>query len=328
MALAYRLHTKEDEPALIRLWSEHGGFDQVNAQTWAHRMWHTPLGEATIAVATDSSSGEIVGQFAFIPSIVSVNGRLANAYRPFAPILGPGARGSLLSLIANPLSHPVAAMFQHAVKELRARRQCLLYMVPDPNWLRFFRLFPSMQCGSFPLWSLPLPLAAPLPLGPGFTAAPLTAWDARLDSLWEKASRLHGCLVLRNSLGLPWKISHGSYSVQAVERDGQLVGVVASLAKGDRQWLICDLLAADDGPSLRATLAAVCNLADEEARAAPADHPIGKVAVLTTPVLERLVRALGFARDDYDFPLVVHVLDPELPKDDVAPERWYVSAND
>jgi hypothetical protein len=328
MRLNYRLHTEADEPALVRLWCEHAGFDRMDAATWAHRLRRTPLGEAVIVVAADADTDKVVGQFAFIPSMVSVGGRLVSAARPFAPVLADPARGSVLSLLANPFGHPVAAMYQHAVRALRERGHALTYMVPDPNWLRFFRLFPSMRCGSFPLWSRPLPLPAPLPLGPGYTAGPLAPADGRVDALWEKASRLHGCLVLRNSAGLPWKVSHGGYAVLGVERGGELVGLVASLAKGDRQWLVCDLLAADAGLSLRATLAAAANLAHARALAAPPDAPLRKVAVLVTAALEPAARDLGFARDAYDFPLVVHILDPALAADEVAPRHWYVSAND
>ena len=44
--------------------------------------------------------------------------------------------------------------------------------------------------------------------------------------------------------------------------------------------------------------------------------------------MEPVLRALGFLRDAYDFPLVVHVLDPSLTRHDISPAGWYVSAND
>ena len=44
--------------------------------------------------------------------------------------------------------------------------------------------------------------------------------------------------------------------------------------------------------------------------------------------MEPIVSGLGFVRDEYDFPLVVHVLDESLRAEDVSPTRWYVSAND
>jgi hypothetical protein len=44
--------------------------------------------------------------------------------------------------------------------------------------------------------------------------------------------------------------------------------------------------------------------------------------------MEPVIRSLGFVRDQYDFPLVVHVLDQKLRAADVNPSRWYVTAND
>ncbi|MGI8757163.1 MAG: hypothetical protein ACR2MB_15180 [Acidimicrobiales bacterium] len=324
MKLVYRMHTKDDEAALIRLWSEHGGWDQVDAETWAHRLLRPPLGEAAIALAVDADSDEILAQFAFIPSLISVNGREVSALRPFAPVFATAARRR--SLVTS--VHPVLKLYWHAVGALRARGDGLIYMVPDPRWVRFLRLLPYMQCGSFPLWSLPVPLVAPLSLGSGYAVASLPTWDERVDRLWDSASRLHQCLVVRDARTLPWKLSHGDYTVTAIERGGELVGLVASCQKGDRQWLVCDLLAADDGDSLRATLTAAVNIGHAEAVAAEPERPIRKVAILATPVLEPVLRDLGFTRDAYDFPLMIHILNPALPKQDVAPERWYLSAND
>jgi hypothetical protein len=149
-----------------------------------------------------------------------------------------------------------------------------------------------------------------------------------VDALWAKWRRLHGCLVVRDSRTMPWKLGDAEYEVISVERAGELVGLSASRRKGG-QWLVCDLLAADVSDSLRATLAAVSNLAHEKAlEAARAGRPFGKVTVLNTPLMEPVARGLGFVRDEYDFPLVVHVLDDSLRAEDVNPARWYVSAND
>jgi len=328
MTLAYRMHTKADEPALIKLWSEYGGWDQVDAAAWAHRLLETPVGPAKIVLATNAETGEIVGQFAFIPSLVSVGGREVPAVRPFAPIMARTGRDVVLT--ANPLEHPVVAMQMYAVKALREKGFELMYSVPDPQWAMFCRLFPNPQrhVGSFPLWSRPLPLPAPFPLEAGYTAGPLTPKGERVDRLWKAASKLYGCLVVRDSRGLPWKIGSGDCTVLGIEKGGELVGLVASRAKGDGQWLVCDLLAAGGDGALRATLAAVTNLADAQARAAGPDRPITKVGILATRLLEPAARELGYSRDDYEFPLLVQTLGPDIKREDVAPERWYVSAND
>lgn len=326
MALSYRMHTKDDEAELIRLWSEQSGWDDVDAATWSHRLMHTPLGEAAIALALNDASGKIVGQFAFLPSLVSVDGREVSAYRPFAPILNKETRGVIS---VNPLKHPVIAMYWHAVNALRERGHGLIYTMPDPRWLRALRMLPVLHCGSFPLWSLPLPLANPLPLGAGYAVAEMETRGERVEHLWQITAKLHGCIAVRDSRTLSWKTSHGDYKVLGVERDGELVGLVTSVfKKRNRQWLICDLLATDNNQSLHATLCAVVNLAHANAFNSTPDAPLVKAAVLATPSMQPVLRDLGFRRDDYDFPLMVHILDSSLTKEAVSPSRWYVSAND
>lgn len=325
--LSYRLAERNDLPQLRRLWEQEAGWGKivVTEEMWQRYVVDAPLGGISGAVAIDDETGEIVGQFVFVPSLVLVNGREVRAFRPAAPILAKSAR-KIRS--PNPFQHPLVAMYRHSVKLLRERGDGLLYMVPDSRWVRFFRMFPNLHCGSFPLWRIDLPLAAPLPLGEGFEVKALAGWDERVDRLGKQWASLYGCSVVRDSRTLPWKIGGGEYIIQSIERNGEMVGMVASRKKGDRQWLVCDVMAADDGDSLRATLAAVANLAHERATAAPPERPIRKVAALITPVMERVARELGFVRDAYDFPVVVHILDSSITKEMVAPARWYVSAND
>jgi hypothetical protein len=135
-------------------------------------------------------------------------------------------------------------------------------------------------------------------------------------------------LVVRDSRTLPWKIGSGDYEVLGIEQSKELVGLVASRAKGDRQWLVCDLLSLDTADCLLAILAAVSNLAHSRALEAPTDRPITKISMLMTTPMEQASHDLGFRRDNYDFPLVVHVLDPTIDQSRVAPSHWYLSAND
>jgi hypothetical protein len=323
--LNYRMFTPADEPELIDLWSNSSGWDRVDAEAWAHRLIYPPLGAAEIVVAEDRDTDRIVGQFAYIPSLVSVDGQEVKALRPFAPILSEALR---TGRIPNPLTHPVIAMYRFGVSELRARGHGLIYMIPDPRWVLLFRFFPFLQTGQFPLWSLPLPLSSPFQLPNGFSTGELAGWDQRVDRLWAQARNLHGCSVVRDSRILPWKIGSGDYTVTQVERDGELVGLVASRHKGDRQWLICDLIAAEGGDSLRATLMAACNVGHDASRNAPPGDHIEKAAVLVTPPMRPALTEIGFQRDDYDFSLAVHILDKSLDKSLVSPERWYLSAND
>lgn len=326
MAFQYRFYHDTNLPDLERLWAEKTDWGMDTLQSLQDWFMEAPFGKPRIVVATDTETGEIVGQFRFMPSRVSVNGRELRAVRPFGTIIGK--QMSDAARTGNVLDQPAVAMYSCAARELQALGEQFIYMVPDPRWVRLFKMLPMLKHGSFPLWSLPVPLSSPLPLGEGCTAGALSGWDERVDRLWEAASHLHGCSVVRDSRTLPWKLGHAKYTTTAVERGGELIGLVASRPKGDRQWLVCDMLMLDDKDALRATLAAVANVAHENSVAAPAEKPINKVAVLVTPVMEKAAQELGFARDDYDFPMVVHVLDPSISPEEVAPERWYISAND
>jgi hypothetical protein len=324
MELAYRLLEEGDLPGVQRLWKEEANWGALGEELWQRYVVDAPFGGMSGTVATDTKTGEIVGQFAFVPSLVSVNDRVVRAFRPGAPIVARSFRFRS----PNPLNHPVVAMYKFAIKALRARGDGLIYMVPDPRWVRLFKMFPFLITGSLPLWRKTIPLSDSMPLGEGFSAAPLTNWDERVDRLWEAWKNLHGCLVVRDSKTLPWKLGDANYSVVGVERNGELVGLSASRRK-DEQWLICDLLARDLNGSLRATLAATANIAHAKAPAYEADGKrVPKVTVLATPSMEPVVRDLGFERDCYDFPLVIHVLDRSLAKEDLNPSKWYVSAND
>lgn len=322
MALTYRLHRDEDLPCLQRLWEEETNWGTFSfTERWHRHVKQAPFGGAIIVIATDTDTGQLVGQFEFLPWLVSVNGREMRAFRPGASIVAKAIRFRS----SNPFDHPVAGMYQHAIKALGERGDGLFYTMPDPSWMRFFRMFPMLHCSSFPLWSRTLPLEKALPLGEGYTSGLLSVWDERVDRLWNMHLRFYGCSVVRDSRSLQWKIGGGNYTILSIEKSGEMVGLVTSRQKGNRQWLVCDVLAADTGDSLRATLAAVCNLAHSQVTA---EKTICKVAVLVTPIMEPVVRQLGFIRDAYDFPFVTHILNPSITKEDVALERWYVSAND
>lgn len=326
MGLDYRLLQDDDLPGLQRLWREETDWGALAEEMWQRLVVGAPeWARISGAVATDES-GAIVGQFAFVPSLVAVGGREVRAFRPGAPIVSR----SLRFRDSNPVNHPAVRMYNYAVKALRARGDGLIYMVPDPRWLRLFKMFPFLRCGSFPLWQLPLPLGRPLSAAAGYSAGRLTTLDdERIDRLWKRARGLYDCLVVRNSRTLAWKLDETGYEVVGVERGGELVGLASARAKGDRQWLLCDVVAADAGDAMRETLLAAVNAGHERALAAAgAAKPLHKIAVLATPLMEPALRALGFVRGPYDFPLVVHVLDPSLSKHDVSPPRWYVSAND
>ncbi len=331
MGLKLEFFDNADLASLDQLWEDETDWGKQSQEL---RRWfmEAPFGKPSVVVATDAETGKAVGQFRYMPVRVSVNGREVSAVRPFGTIVTKEAHEAAAARTL--LDNPIWAMYLRGADEFRARGVGLIYSVPDERWVGLFkrwapalRMF-KIRYSSFPLWSLPLPLVSgPLSLGDGFTEMPLGTWDERVDRLWEAARKLHACMVVRDARMLRWRMAQTSYSVTCVQRDGELVGLVAAREKGDRQWLVCDLLGVDE-VALRATLAAAANVGHKESTTRGETNELRKIAVLATPFIESIVRSLGYARDDYDFPLLVHVLDKSLRADDVKPERWYVSAND
>ncbi|HEV7905447.1 MAG TPA: hypothetical protein VGO96_16520, partial [Pyrinomonadaceae bacterium] len=107
MSLEYRLIVPADFPALQKLWVEETEWGRLTEHLFERAVIAAPLGGVSGTVATDGATGQIVGQFAFVPSLVTVNGREYRAFRPGAPIVARSQR----FLSANPLAHPAVAMY-------------------------------------------------------------------------------------------------------------------------------------------------------------------------------------------------------------------------
>jgi hypothetical protein len=222
-------------------------------------------------------------------------------------------------------------MYTYAAKHFTNEGVSLIHMVPDPRWARVFHFIQGAAVGSFPLWSLKQWADMAFQLPAAYAVEDISPDDPRLDALWNQSMHLHGCSIVRNSSFLPWKLSHGDYKLIGVTHHDKLIGFSASLYKPkDKQWLICDLLAQNGDQALSITLQATCaraasfklNLSEEE------QANLQKVAILATPLIEKTIAGMGFEKDNYKFPVVIHVLNSEIPRKEFAPERWYVSAND
>ncbi|GAB2966616.1 hypothetical protein GCM10027048_41520 [Hymenobacter coalescens] len=328
MAITYRMNTEADEPALVDLWTRHSDWGSITAEQWEQKFLRTPLGAASFMLATEDSTNEIVAQIAYMPTPVMVRGQEISGYRPYAVIVNENFRSKAGFLR---LQQMVVSMYLKAADSLADRGVDLLYMLPDPRWSRILRLMPAFQSTTFPLWSRPLTALPTAPLPAGYAVAPLAPDDARIDGLAALAADLYVCMVARDTRMLPWKITQAAYQLFGVSHRGELVGLFTCIKRRkDNQWLIEDVLSADMGDTLHATLQAACLVIEEQNAALPDDErpAYRKMAVLSTLPMEPLLRELGFSRDKYDFLLVVHTLNKALGKDQVSPEQWYVSAND
>lgn len=319
MKMTFRMSNPDDKQGLLDLWTGEAEWDQIDETVWNHRF-----GNADIALAIDEETGKIVGQIIFIPTPVSINRTEVKGYRPFAIFLTKAAR-SFQSL--NPLKHPAFKMYKMATDNFRKNGAGFIQMLPDPLWGRMFQVAPNFQFAKFPLMSLKLPLSSPFPIGNDYKTVEIHPTDKRLDALWENSAKFYGCSTVRNSESVTWKTSHHQYYYRGLEKNGELVGFSSSRFKSrDRQWLICDILAADF-ESFETIIRATCNQADEFKQENPAET-LDKVAILATEMMSSTLEKMEFYRDKYNFLFVVHILDESLKSDLVSPSKWYVAAND
>ena len=329
--LTYRLFEENDAPAVAALWERETDWGRIEASR-LETLLRTPAGEGILALAIEDDGtrrGRVVGQLMFLPTAVCVDGEVVRAVRPAAAIVAADVRDGLHSADVVEFGHPVVALYALAVEEAQTRGARLVHALPNPGVLRFFELIGGGGIQLFPLWSRGLASGDPAERLPaGTTARLVTSYGDPIQELWEASARVWPCQVRRTPRDLDYKAAVRSVTPVLIERSGSPLAFAAGRPFGDRQWLVYDLLVRDAAESLRAALVASVQAAHEHRAAAETDKPIEKVGILATPAMEPVLAALGFARDNYDFPLVVHVLDPLLDPACVAPERWYVSAND
>jgi hypothetical protein len=328
MKTIYRVYNSADIDAMVDFWNENADWDVINRKEWERRFYSTPFGPSSVILALEQESGEIVGQFIFIPSTVVVNGQEVKSCRPFAPVVKKSIRSELGMLT---LVEYILKMYNYATEYFVQQGVYVIHMLPDPRWSRAFQFIPGVQVKNFPLWSLKLQnkIEPKLPLG--YAVEEIKPDDDRIDELWSKASTLYGCSISRTSRTLPWKLSHGEYRLIGITYNSRLIGIAASIYKPkDKQWLICDMLVEDGEQALDITIQAICTKASafKNSLSEVAQENLQKVAILATPMIEKAIRNLGFEKDTYKFSLVVHVLGSALAKKELNPENWYVSAND
>lgn len=328
MNISTRIGTEADLPAVAQFWSEHSGWGEMDLAAWQANFGTTPQGPAELILAEVEDTGEMVGQFVFLPIPVAIKGQQVSAYRPFAPIVKSDLR---MRDDAVSLQGVMLQMYMNAVEHLSQLGAELLYILPDPRWARIFSFAPFFLTGTFPLYSMPLVKAATLSNSANLRAVAIDFGDARINELWQQNKQRYDCLILRDQVFLQWKNSHRAYQLWAVvDQDEKLVGAFVSLRKiQQKQCLICDVLCSEGAEVFAQVLqTALAFLAQKEKQLEEREAAVEKIALLAIPQMLPTLDELGFAKDQYHFHLVVHALNPELDQALVAPERWYISAND
>jgi hypothetical protein len=327
MNIIYRTATANDVDSPVQFWNTNAGWDVITRETWEKRFLSTPFGQPMIVLGVDSDKDEIIAQFIFVPVMVRIDLDIVKAYRPFGSVMKEDVRKKfgVTSFLMN--THPIQKMYYKAVEELKGNGAKMMFLIPDPRWGKILKLMP-FQVTQFPLWSHKLPLQKEFVIPENIEVEEVSADNAQIDSLWMSTSTTHTCSIVRNSKTYAWKLGLGKFKLFGVFRRGQLIGLFTLLYKSDGyQWIIGDLLLTDDQTN-DIIIKAACNAANNEYKKDHSNEISYKTSVLATPAVEKIVKANGFQKDNYQFTFAVQLLDQSPQMKKAKPEKWYVSAND
>lgn len=330
--LTFRLATAADVPALDALWADDAGWGGLTAAQW--RSWYvdTPYGECPVAVAVDAD-GSAVGQLAFTPARVLVDGAEVPALRLSAPILRRDLRRTLLDA-----THPVIGMYDAVVHDAVRRGVALVYALPDPAWLGFFGwaarrdlAYADFATAEFACRSRDVRDDVAGVRAHGWTTERVAAFGPEFDAFWDATAtgaEAHGgvgprCAVVRRAAWLTFK--HGGAGVRVALRErraGRLAGY-AVVRRSD--GLLTDVLA-HDAAAYAPLLAGALR---EVARAhAGGDAIPPHVRALDTPALRPALDQCGFVPVDYRFAFACVPLPGGPLAARVAPTRWHLAGGD
>jgi hypothetical protein len=331
MQIIYRNFTESDIENIIAFWNENSGWEtDMDRNEFELRFCSSPFGRPILMLAVELEAEEIMGLFCFLPLSVTVYGKDVLGYRPFGAVFKESFRKQfgLASFLSG--KHPILQLYNKGIEVAKQIGTSVSYLIPDPRWGKILKVMP-FQTTTFPLYSLMLPFTN-FSETVDFETIALDPSDKKIDELWESSKPVNSCTVTKNTSLYQAKIriSHGKITLYGVFRQNKLVGVFTMQFKNDgRQWCICDLLSGDNELYLTLVLKSACYKARElYLETEPATGEKHKISILATPLIEEIVTSLGFIKDSYKFTLAVQGLNSEYSRKEIAPENWYVSAND
>ena len=316
--LVYRPFRDGDLPGVLRLWEEESGWGAIAPDTWREWFVDRPGGPCLVMVAEDGD-GRVAGQLVFAPAVVRVDGEDVPAVRAGAPIVD---RAHRRRSVRHP-GHPATRLYREGARAAAERGFRLLYAVPEHGWLPFFRWVGGFAEATLPCAGVAVASASAAAESArgDLRAAPAAGFGAEYDALWEAASAspLVRCGVDRGAAQMRFR--NGAQLVLEAREPGR--GALAGYAAlRPRDGLLVDVLArgpAELGPVVAAALAWL---------AAAPDGPIQEVKAMETPALRPVLAALGFAPVEYRFAFACTSLDPSLPAERIAPDRWHLTPRD
>lgn len=316
--LVYRPFRDDDLPGVLRLWEEESGWGAITPEKWRKWFVDRPDGACLVMVA-EEGGGRIAGQLVLAPGEVRVDGEAVRAVRVGAPIV---ARARRRRSVRHP-EHPATRLYRAGAQAAAGAGFRLLYAMPEHAWLPFFRWLGGFAEAA-PACRAADVAGAARRAAAGVRAAPAAGFGAEHDALWARALESFPlrCAVDRGAGRLRWRIA-GHLVVEAREEDGGALVGYAAIRRHD--GLLEDVLARTPADLATVIAAAAAWLAAPPEGPPP---PFAQLKAMETPALRPALDALGFAPVDYRFAFVCTPLDPSLPPERIAPERWYLAPGD
>jgi hypothetical protein len=323
--LTYRLFQDEDIPGILLLWEKSSGWGGINEQQFHEWYINTPSGRSIIIIAANET-GEIVGQTAFIPAEISLEGKVVKGLRISAPILHKDFR---LTDLRNPI-HPAFALIRKGFDLGREMGYHILYSLPAHGWIGLMKImsdygmpdcyFDEYDCVSVPLDDESIQeeksnrrLVVSIP----------KSFNESYDELWKDASRLLSdtCCIIRKSAWLQWKISH--HHVFEVSEDGRLLGYAVFKKK---DGLLLDLFARNRNDFKTVLLASFKALHVKNPNRFPVSFD--EIKLMLTPWVQTLIAGINYNPVKFQFAFGCSAIQKSVDPRSIQPQNWYIMPND
>ncbi|MDQ3242978.1 MAG: hypothetical protein M3Q09_04570 [Gemmatimonadota bacterium] len=325
-AVKYRLFRQADLAGVLRLWETAPGWGAITADKWKRWYVDVPYGPGLVALAVTETE-EVVGQMVFSRTMVRVGDREVRALRISAPILDPRIRHQS---VRDP-SYPVIQLYEVVARAARDEGVSLIYSLPEHSWLPLFRW--GRRVGG-PLWDF-------ADTEYGCVELPLARWRSQalrvieveaarvhepaagFDELWRDGSKCLAqlCSVTRPPEWVAFKNRGHDWLEIRDRRSGSLVGYSAVKRQSG---LLADIFARTPSQTADVLQGTLRWFADREL----SGGTVKALKAMETPVLRDALRDVGFEPVDFMFAFVCCSLDAELPRESIAPDRWYLTAGD
>lgn len=320
--IMYRLCEEKDIQGILRLWGEESDWGAITLQQFKEWFLNTPYGDCIIIVATDDSN-EIIGQIAFMPSLIYVNGTEIKALRVAAPILHKSYR-----FTGNDFTeHPMCNMFRYGVEIAMQRGYFLAYIFPARGWLRAIKAISNSdihwETATFNSFSISLSASSNSRniSDENINYSFADSFTNEYNQLWSEAveSLPIDCGIVRRKEWLKYRLS-SHITIEARTKDtGKLIGYCTIKRKSG---LLVDLLARNTSDVQKTLIGAINMLFHLQSNQELV--PFKKITGMLTPLIQEAAKSLELEPLDYKFDFGCCVFGQFIDFEHIKPAKWHM----